>query len=135
MAGESTLQQAAAAGASAAHEETVTGTGHAHPSDRSYVGIALILALITAAEVVTFYLEDELGSILIPALLVMMTVKFAMVAGWFMHLRFDSNIFTRLFVSGIVLAVGVYVATLAAFEFFSKAGEPGPARAVEEQAP
>ena len=113
------LQEAAEAGAAAsAHEETVTGTGHAHPSDRSYVGIALILALITAAEVATFYLEDELGSVLIPALLVMMVVKFAMVAGWFMHLRFDSNLFTRLFVCGIVLAVGVYLAMLAAFEFF-----------------
>ena len=130
------LQEAAAAGAAAhSHEETVTGTGHAHPSDRSYVGIALILALITAAEVATFYLEDELGSVLIPALLVMMVVKFAMVAGWFMHLRFDSNLFTRMFVSGIVLAVAVYVGTLAAFEYFSKEGEPAPVQRFEEQLP
>jgi cytochrome c oxidase subunit IV len=130
------LQEAAAAGAAAsAHEETVTGTGHAHPSDRSYVGIALILALITAAEVATFYLEDELGSVLIPALLVMMVVKFAMVAGWFMHLRFDSNLFTSLFVSGIVLAVSVYLAMLAAFEFFSDDGEPAPAIEAEEALP
>ncbi len=110
------LQEAAAAGAAAhSHEETVTGTGHAHPSDRSYVGIALILALITAAEVATFYLEDELGSILIPALIVMMIVKFAMVAGWFMHLRFDSRIFRRLFISGLILAVFVYAVVLAIF--------------------
>jgi|SRR5215212_7596824 len=130
------LQEAAAAGAAAhSHEETVTGTGHAHPSDRSYVGIALILALITAAEVGTFYLEDELGSILVPALLVMMVVKFAMVAGWFMHLRFDSNLFTRLFVSGIVLAVAVYLGALATFEFFSAHGEPRPVQRVEEQLP
>jgi cytochrome c oxidase subunit IV len=128
------LQEAATAGAAAhSHEETVTGTGHAHPSDRSYVGIALILALITAAEVGTFYLEDELGAWLIPALLVMMVVKFAMVAGWFMHLRFDSSLFTRLFVSGIVLAVTVYLAMLAAFEYFSDDGVPAPAKRVEEQ--
>jgi cytochrome c oxidase subunit 4 len=128
------LQEAAAAGAAAhAHEETVTGTGHAHPSDRSYVGIAMILALITAAEVATFYLEDELGSVLVPVLLVMMVVKFAMVAGWFMHLKFDSNLFTRLFVSGIVLAVTVYLAMLAAFEFFSSDGVPQPAIPVEEE--
>ena len=128
------LSEAAAAGAAArAHEETVTGTGHAHPKDRSYVGIALILGLITAAEVGTFYLEDSLGSILIPALLVMMVVKFAIVAGWFMHLRFDSNIFTRMFVSGIVLAVSVYLAMLATFQFFSKQGEPTPAVRYQEQ--
>jgi cytochrome c oxidase subunit IV len=131
-----TLQEAAAAGAAAhSHEETVTGTGHAHPSDRSYVGIALILALITAAEVGTYYLEEELGSWLIPALLVMMVVKFAMVAGWFMHLRFDSNLFTRLFVSGVVLAVAVYLGTLAAFEYFSRDGLPEPAERVEERVP
>src|SRR3712207_438573 len=117
------LQEAAAAGAAAhSHEETVTGTGHAHPSDRSYVGIALILAVITAAEVATSYWEDEIGSVLIPVLLVMMVVKVAMVAGWFMPLRFDSTLFTRLFVSGIVLAVAVYLGTLAAFEYFSDDG-------------
>jgi len=128
------LQEAAAAGAAAhSHEETVTGTGHAHPSDRSYVGIALILALITAAEVGTFYLEDELGSVLVPVLLVMMVVKFAMVAGWFMHLRFDSSLFTRMFVSGIVLAVTVYLAMLATFQFFSSDGAPSPALRVEEE--
>jgi cytochrome c oxidase subunit 4 len=113
------LQEAAAAGARAAHEETVTGVGHAHPTDRAYIGIALILAVITAAEVVTFYVEEHLGSLLVPVLLVMMTVKFIMVAGYFMHLRFDSNLFTRLFVSGVVLAVLVYLAALTTFEFFS----------------
>jgi cytochrome c oxidase subunit 4 len=128
------LQEAAAAGAAAhSHEETVTGTGHAHPSDRSYVGIAVILALITAAEVATFYLEDSLGGILIPALLVMMTVKFVMVAGWFMHLRFDSNLFTRMFVSGLVLAVLVYLAALATFQFFSEQGVPTPVVRAEER--
>jgi cytochrome c oxidase subunit 4 len=130
------LQEAAAAGAAAhAHEETVTGTGRAHPSDRSYVGIAFFLAVVTAAEVISFYLEDELGSLLVPALLIMMVVKFTAVAGWFMHLRFDSNLFTRLFVSGILLALGVYLGTLASFEFFSSRGEPGPAIRVEEGQP
>ena len=69
------LQEAAAAGTAAhSHEETVTGTGHAHPSDRSYVGIAMILALITAAEVATFYLEDSLGGILMLLSLVGMSL-------------------------------------------------------------
>ena len=66
----------------------------------------------------TFYVEDSLGSALVPLLLIMMVVKFFIVAAWFMHLRFDSNLFTRVFVSGIVLAVGVYIAFLATFEFF-----------------
>ena len=130
------LQDAAAAGAAArAHEETVTGQGHAHPSDRSYVGIALLLAVITAAEVASFYVEETLGPALVPALLVMMVVKFALVAGWFMHLRFDSNLFTRLFVSGLLLAVTVYLAALGAFEFFSDEGQPDPLIRGSEQLP
>ena len=103
----------------AGHEPTATfDETHDHPSDRKYIQIAVILALITAAEVATFYVEDSLGSALVPLLLAMMVVKFFIVAAWFMHLRFDSNLFTRVFVSGIILAVGVYIAFLATFEFF-----------------
>ena len=125
-----TLAEAAAAGA---HETTVSGGGHAHPSDRSYVGIALLLAVITALEVVSFYLEEDLGWFLIPALLVMMVVKFAIVAGYFMHLRFDSNLFIRLFVSGLLLAISVYVAMLATFHFFSSEGVIDDRTVVEGQ--
>lgn len=97
----------------AVHDET-----HDHPSDGKYIMIALVLAAITAAEVVTFYVEDRIGSLLVPLLLVMMVVKFFIVAAWFMHLRFDSNLFSRVFVSGILLATVVYVAFLTTFEFF-----------------
>ena len=93
--------------------------GHAgHPGERSYVNIAIILAVITAGEVATYYFEEELGGALVPLLMVMMAVKFVMVAMWFMHLKFDSRLFSRVFSAGIVLAIGVYVAMLASFRFF-----------------
>jgi cytochrome c oxidase subunit 4 len=91
---------------------------HGHPSDRSYVRIAVVLAVLTAAEVATFYFEDQLGGLLAPSLIVMMIVKFFLVAAWFMHLRFDHNLFTRVFVSGLALAVAVYMGALASFKFF-----------------
>ena len=97
----------------AVHDQT-----HDHPSDGKYIQIALILAVITAAEVATFYVEDSLGSALVPLLLIMMVVKFFIVAAWFMHLRFDSNLFTRVFVSGLFLATAVYLGFLTTFEFF-----------------
>jgi len=74
--------------------------------------------VLTALEVATFYLEEQLGGFLVPALMVMMVVKFAMVVMWFMHLRFDSNLFTRMFVSGLALAIGVYAVALTTFKFF-----------------
>jgi cytochrome c oxidase subunit 4 len=100
------------------HAAQTEDEGHAHPSDRSYVGIAVVLAVLTALEVATYYVEEQLGGLLVPALMVMMVVKFALVVAWFMHLRFDSNLFTRVFVSGLVLAVSVYAAALLTFRFF-----------------
>jgi cytochrome c oxidase subunit 4 len=99
-----------------AHEETVHGAGHKHPTDRDYMVIALILAVITAGEVGLYYID--IGGALIPTLLVMMVAKFAIVAGYFMHLKFDSPMFKRFFVAGLVLAVAVYMAALSAMQFF-----------------
>ncbi len=100
------------------HVAQTEDEGHAHPSDRSYVGIAVILAALTALEVVSYYVEEQLGGLLVPALMAMMVVKFVLVVAWFMHLRFDSNLFTRVFVSGLVLAIGVYAVALTTFRFF-----------------
>jgi cytochrome c oxidase subunit IV len=83
---------------------------HDHPGDSLYIKIALILGAITAAEVATFYVD--IGKAMVPALIVMMIAKFSIVAAYFMHLKFDSTLFTRVFVAGVLLAVGVYIAAV-----------------------
>ena len=93
---------------------------HDHPSDSKYIQIAIILGVITALEVATYFFEDMPGEILIPLLMVMMVIKFFYVAAWFMHLRFDSQVFTKFFVGGLVLATFVYVVALTMFEFWNK---------------
>jgi cytochrome c oxidase subunit 4 len=99
-------------------DTTTTPATHAeekhHPDPRAYVRVAFVLAVITAMEVVIYYIEAARG-ILVPALVFFSTIKFALVALNFMHLRFDSRIFRRLFVSGIVLAFGVFTVVLATF--------------------
>ena len=85
-------------------------------SDAGYIRIAIILAAITALEVSTYYVD--FGVIFLPALLIMMVIKFVMVVSYFMHLKFDNKIFSFLFYAGLVLAVGVYAAFLATFKFF-----------------
>ena len=112
------LQSAAAAGASQAHEETVSGVGHAHPTDGKYVQIALILAAITAAEVALPYITEVAGPVLV-LMLVLMVLKFFIVVAWFMHLRFDSKLFRRIFITGILLATFVYMILLFSFHVFS----------------
>jgi cytochrome c oxidase subunit 4 len=84
-----------------------TDVEHDHPSDSLYIKVALILGAITAAEVATFYVD--IGKVMVPALVIMMIAKFSIVAGYFMHLKYDATIFTRVFVSGVLLAVGVYI--------------------------
>lgn len=91
---------------------------HDHPSDAKYIQIALLLGIITAAEVATYFVD--IGVALIPVLMVMMVVKFFYVASWFMHLRFDSPLFTKFFVAGLILATAVYLVFLTVFEFWSK---------------
>ena len=105
-----------AAGTAAEHGD---GEGHAHPSDWAYVKIAVVLGLVTALEVFTYFRTVlDWGAALVPSLIFMMVLKFYLVATWFMHLRFDSKLFARMFTAGLALAVGVYAATLAAFEFW-----------------
>jgi cytochrome c oxidase subunit 4 len=91
---------------------------HKHPSDRDYIVIAIILAAITALEVGTYFIEDASTTLLVVSLFPMMIAKFAIVCGWFMHLRYDNPLFKRVFVFGLLLAVGVYVAVLTSMEFF-----------------
>jgi cytochrome c oxidase subunit IV len=87
-----------------------------HASDWLYLQIAIILGAITAAEVSTYVID--FGDWLIPALMVMMTVKFALVVMFFMHLRFDHKLFSWVFVSGLVLAVIVYTIMLTTFRYW-----------------
>jgi len=93
------------------------GEGHHGATDRQYILIALILAVITAAEVTLSYID--VGPIFLPALLIMMAAKFLIVVSYFMHLKFDNKIFSFMFYLGLVLAIGVYCAALATFHFFA----------------
>jgi cytochrome c oxidase subunit 4 len=101
------------------HGTVVHEEEHAHGlDDIGYVRVALILAAITAGEVYASY-ADWLGAAFIPLLLFMMTVKFVMVVLFFMHLKFDNRLFSVMFYMGLLLAVGVYTATLLTFKFFN----------------
>jgi cytochrome c oxidase subunit 4 len=91
---------------------------HDHPSDLRYVKIALFLGVLTALEVSTYFFNMSTG-LLVAVLFPMMIVKFAVVAAYFMHLKFDNKIFRRAFITGIVLAIFVYVAALTTFQFWS----------------
>lgn len=86
----------------------------AHASKGTYWLIALILGIITLLEVAVFYVP-LLHSVIVPILLVLSTAKFALVAMFFMHLKFDKPILTTLFAGGIVVATGIILAMMLLF--------------------
>jgi cytochrome c oxidase subunit 4 len=93
---------------------------HAGPTDKQYVIVAIILAAITCVEVSTYFSSViDWGPILMPGLLVMATIKFYLIAAYFMHLKYDRRVLRRMFTAGIVLAVGVYMVVLLAFQLFN----------------
>jgi cytochrome c oxidase subunit 4 len=96
-----------------------------HPGPRQYVTVAVILAIVTAFEVAIYYIP-AIADFLVPLLLFFAVIKFVMVAAYFMHLKFDSPIFKRFFVTGIVLALVVFGVVL--WFFFTHGGAaPGVA--------
>jgi cytochrome c oxidase subunit IV len=88
---------------------------HGHASWKFYVLIGAILTIITAAEVAVFYIP-ALARVIVPVLLVLSSAKFILVVLFYMHLRFDSPIFSRVFFAPLGLAMLVVVALIILFK-------------------
>jgi cytochrome c oxidase subunit IV len=78
-----------------------------HPTVGQYVEIGIILAVVTAAEVALFF-ADIPRQVTVPSLLVLTAIKFVLVVMWFMHLRYDHRLFSRLFVAGMAIALVIF---------------------------
>jgi cytochrome c oxidase subunit 4 len=79
-----------------------------------YVGIAMLLAIITGLEIVIIFLPF-VKWLLVSALVTLSAVKFLYVIFYFMHLRWDKAFCTILFFIGLVLAGGTAWALLKIF--------------------
>ena len=90
-----------------------------HASPGFYWAIGGILTVITAVEVAIFYIPALSGA-LVPLLLTLSAAKFILVVMFFMHLKFDSKVFTGLFLSGLVLATFMTVALIVLFQVLPK---------------
>jgi len=95
-------------------DATLAHDAHAHPTPKTYAKIAAILCAITAVEFICYYMQ-ALRGVLVPLLLVLSGIKFALVVMFYMHLKFDHNVFTRLLLVGLFLGVGVVVSLLVLF--------------------
>ena len=74
------------------------------PTTRDYVKVGLMLFVLTVVEVVAIYIE-ALRPALAAILVALSAWKFLLVAAFFMHLKYDSRIYTGFFAFGMVLAI------------------------------
>ena len=105
------------------------GTGHdaahaGHPTAKTYIIIGVVLTIITAVEVAIFYIP-ALAGVLVPTLLLLSGLKFALVVMFYMHLKFDSKIFSSVFFAPMLLAVSVIIGLIIIFKVLPAMGLGG----------
>jgi cytochrome c oxidase subunit 4 len=69
----------------------------------NYLLVFIILAVFTLIETLVSYVQQQ--AIKVPTLVVLSVVKVLLVLLYFMHLKFDSRVFSYLFIAGCVLAI------------------------------
>jgi cytochrome c oxidase subunit 4 len=92
-------------------------SGHRHASVATYVVIAIVLTVVTALEFAVLYIR-ALTPILVPLLLVMSAGKFALVALFFMHLRYDKPVLTTLLAGPLLIAIAIILAMMTLTDAF-----------------
>ena len=95
---------------------------HGHPTAKTYVIIGVVLTIITAVEVAIFYIP-ALAGVLVPTLLLLSALKFALVVMFYMHLKCDSTLFSSVFFAPMVLAVFVIIALIIVFKVLPTLGQ------------
>lgn len=80
--------------------------GQTHVPTRTYVLVGVFLAVVTAIEIAIPY-AAALKRWMVPLLLALGALKFATVAAFFMHLRFDRRVLTWVFSAGLAFAAMV----------------------------
>jgi cytochrome c oxidase subunit 4 len=95
---------------------THEGENHGgHATVGTYVLIGVILTVITAVEVAIFYIP-ALSRVLVPVLLTLSAAKFVIVVLFYMHLKYDSPVFSRVFFGPMLLALLVVVGLVLLFK-------------------
>jgi heme/copper-type cytochrome/quinol oxidase subunit 4 len=118
VSGQASEEQRHRAGANPAR-----GSAHGGAGPRTYLVVAAFLLAITVMEVWIFYVP-ALARVLVPILLILSTLKFALVAMFYMHLKFDHAWFSYVFVGPLIIVIGLAVALLWLFGHIGTTGVP-----------
>jgi cytochrome c oxidase subunit 4 len=103
--------------------EHAVGRAHAeeehHPQAPTYIVVAIILTILTAFEIGVFY-APFLQAVLVPLLIILAILKFILVAAFYMHLHFDSRVFSGLFLFPLALAALIVLSLMLLFAYLGE---------------
>jgi cytochrome c oxidase subunit 4 len=108
------------------NEHSVEGAiGHGHPVEErhpqapTYIVVAIILTILTAFEIGVFY-APFLQAVLVPLLIILAILKFILVAAFYMHLHFDSRVYSGIFLFPLTLAALIVFSLMLLFYSLSQ---------------
>ncbi len=90
-----------------------------HPQAATYIIVAIILTILTAFEIGVFY-APFLQAILVPLLIILAILKFILVAAFYMHLHFDSRVYSGLFLFPLTLAALIVISLILLFYYLGE---------------
>ena len=107
--------KAHAAATQESHAEHAEHAEH-HPGWSTYWKVALILTIITVFEVWIYYIPSFAGTAyFVPTLLILSAIKFAIVVLFYMHLKYDSELYRALFGGPLTIAILAIIGLLFLF--------------------
>jgi caa(3)-type oxidase subunit IV len=101
-----------------AHESQGHETEVRHPGASTYLIIAAFLIVLTVMEITVFYVHP-LRPVLVPVLLVLAAAKFALVAMFYMHLKYDGWLLSAIFMFPLLAAMILLAALIMLFTYLS----------------
>jgi caa(3)-type oxidase subunit IV len=91
---------------------------HAHISNSVYLIVGGFLIVLTAMEITVAYIH-ALRPVMVPILVILAIAKFALIAMFFMHLRYEKWALNTMFVFPLTIALGVFLSLMGLFLFLS----------------
>ncbi|HKF29171.1 MAG TPA: cytochrome C oxidase subunit IV family protein [Candidatus Binataceae bacterium] len=89
-----------------------------HPGVGIYLMVAVFLVVLTVMEITVFYVP-ALKTVIVPVLLILAAAKFALIAMFFMHLKYDSWTLSWIFVFPLTIAALLAASLLMLFAYLS----------------
>jgi len=100
-------------------DDTHAAKASGHSSSTVYLIVGGFLVVLTAMEISVFYVH-ALRPVMVPVLIVLGLAKFALIAMFFMHLRYEKWMLNAMFLFPLTIATAAFIALLGLFGYLAQ---------------